>query len=688
MAGRAAADIDPVSPPPFRIMEGSRIVTAGSCFAQHLARHLGLRGHAIFNTEPAHPLMSASLAEEFGYGVYSARYGNIYTSRQLLQLWRRASGAMSPVDDVWQDSHGWFDPFRPTIQPGGFGSRREYDEDRHQHFAAVRRAFTEMDVFVFTLGLTECWVSREDGAAYPLCPGVAAGRFDLERHQMVNLTVEDVVQDLRSFLVEVRTVNPRMRMIVTVSPVPLAATAEPQHVLTASTYSKAVLRVAAEVFARCDDVYYFPAYEIIGAGDYLAPDRRSIREEGVGRVMALFARHLLERGDADGRPHGEAADRDFLARSQQVMNTLCDEQRLDAPPPQAGRLPFEFDETAVPLLPDDALKIAGEFLERNRPDEAIACLTAARRVHADARLERMLARCRYEAFAQGVPASDVPDRWEDGLFDPFANNPGIPEIQAAQLDAHVLAAGIRNHGALLVRGLFAADTAQRMADGVEHAISACQAWHAAGQGEFPGSWYSRLALPGDCQLAVARPWVEGDGGVWMADSPRMLYEFTQLLDASGIRRVVEEYFGEAPMMSVGKSTLRRVASTIRASDWHQDGAFMGAGIRSVNLWVALSRCGEDASGLEILPRRIPKILPTGTHGASFDWSVGPGMVSEAAGEAGTVSPLFEPGDALLFDHFFVHRTGIPAGIIRDRYAIESWFFAPTSYPADQVPIRL
>lgn len=335
MAGRANEGIDPVSPPPFKIGAGSRVVTAGSCFAQHVARHLREQGHACFETEPAHPLLTPTLAEAFNYGIYSARYGNIYTARQLLQLWRRATGAFVPVDDIWEGPDGWYDPFRPGIQPGGFSSSREYQQDRRQHFAAVRRAFGEMDVFVFTLGLTECWASREDGAVYPLCPGVAAGEYDADRHVLLNFSVDEVVADLRAFVDEVRQVNPQMRMILTVSPVPLAATAEPRHVLAATTYSKAVLRVAAEQLCQLPGVYYFPAYEIVSAAGpaYFAGDRRTLREHGVRQVMSLFFRHVLE---AFPPIPVVAAHDDFLQRGQAVVDTLCDEQRLDPSQGEAG----------------------------------------------------------------------------------------------------------------------------------------------------------------------------------------------------------------------------------------------------------------------------------------------------------------------------------------------------------------
>jgi len=106
----------------------------------------------------------------------------------------------------------------------------------------------------------------------------------------------------------------------------------------------------------------------------------------------------------------------------------------------------------------------------------------------------------------------------------------------------------------------------------------------------------------------------------------------------------------------------------------------------VNVWVSLSHCGEDAPGLEIVPSRIPYIVQTGTHGSYFDWDVGEEMVKLATGGAPTNSPVFQPGDAVLFDQMLLHRTGVKPGMTKDRYAIESWFFAPSTYPEDRIPL--
>lgn len=319
-------------------------------------------------------------------------------------------------------------------------------------------------------------------------------------------------------------------------------------------------------------------------------------------------------------------------------------------------------------------------------DAAIELLHASCQNQSNALYEQRLAQCRHDAFLLSPPLGlSGPGEWPavpDGLL----GEPGvIPEIPAELLSASTLAAGIFHHGALLVRGLMSEARAAQMADGVRQALDACQAWHRSELPSLDPRWYTRLQLTDDSDLAEARVWVEeGGGGVWAADSPRMLFELVDFFKTRGVVNAIEGYFGERPMLSVGKSTLRCVPSTIKLSDWHQDGAFMGGDIRSVNVWLSLSHCGLDASGLECLPKRLSQILPTGSHGAHFNWSVGPGLVEEH-GRA-TVSPVFAPGDALLFDHFFLHRTGIPAGIVHDRYAIESWFFAPSAYPKQQVPL--
>jgi hypothetical protein len=199
------------------------------------------------------------------------------------------------------------------------------------------------------------------------------------------------------------------------------------------------------------------------------------------------------------------------------------------------------------------------------------------------------------------------------------------------------------------------------------------------------SWFATLSLPAEQAASLGRHWVAGSGGVLAADSPRLLFQMLETYEEVGLRHVVTNYLGERPVLSANKCTMRKAPLTASTA-WHQDGAFLGRGIRALNVWVALSDCGVDAPGLDLLPRRLDDVVEAGTGGAIFDWAVGPQIVDHLAAAAPVVCPVFQAGDAMLFDDLCLHRTAIDSTMTRPRYAIESWFFAPTSYPAGQVPL--
>ena len=333
VGGVPESEVDPVVEAPFTIGRQSPIATAGSCFAQHIARVLAERGYNYLVTETAPP----GDPDPESYGVFPARTGNIYTVRQLLQTFNRAYGLFHPVDVAWRREDGALaDPFRPQVRAAGFESLEALEADRKRHLASVRAMFEDCDVFIFTLGLTEAWVSARDGAVFPLAPGVAGGEPGPD-YGFHNMGVEEMTADLREFVRRLRVVNPAVRLILTVSPVPLVATFEPAHVLAATTYSKAALRVVAEVVARSEpEVCYFPSYEIItgpqARGRYFASDLRSVTDEGVARVMGVFGRHFL--ADTAAAPARAMAGAATLSdadrqRFEELSAVICDEEALD-----------------------------------------------------------------------------------------------------------------------------------------------------------------------------------------------------------------------------------------------------------------------------------------------------------------------------------------------------------------------
>lgn len=274
-------------------ISNAKIATAGSCFAQHIGRELRENGFQFLDVEPPPPLLRNDRWLDYGYGMYSARYGNVYTPRQLLQLAQRALGEFEPADHVWKKDRGFVDPFRPTIEPEPMLIIDEVEATRKYHLARVAHLFEQTDVFVFTLGLTEAWQSKKDGAVFPVAPGVSGGTFDEADYGFVNLSYGDCVSDLRGFIDRMHAINGRMHFLLTVSPVPLMATATQEQVVVATTYSKSVLRAAAGWLSEnVKHVDYFPSYEIISShvmgGQFYQPDRRGVARYGVDHVMRQF----------------------------------------------------------------------------------------------------------------------------------------------------------------------------------------------------------------------------------------------------------------------------------------------------------------------------------------------------------------------------------------------------------------
>ena len=298
VTGHSSADLSDIAALPEDLAD-AQIATAGSCFAQHIGRNLRARGLGFMDMEPAPAFLTPDQADRFGYNVFSCRTGNVYTTRQLIQLFDEAYGDHEPQDWLWHREDRVIDAIRPGVFANGLADETTARALREAHLARVRAMFESLDIFVFTLGLTEVWLSRDDGTAYPSAPGVLGGTWDADRYVFHNMTSSEVRADLEAFRDKLQAVNSGARLLLTVSPVPLAATATQDHVLKATTYSKSVLRaVAGEMCDAHDDVFYFPSYELITGQPsrhfYYHADMREVTPEGVAMVMRHFFAGLPE----------------------------------------------------------------------------------------------------------------------------------------------------------------------------------------------------------------------------------------------------------------------------------------------------------------------------------------------------------------------------------------------------------
>ncbi|MFP5478128.1 MAG: GSCFA domain-containing protein [Alphaproteobacteria bacterium] len=293
VAERDAMEIAGLWTPRFQIKRRTRIVTAGSCFAQHFSKALVARRYRWLDFEPGPIGLTDQQRKDYHYGTFGFRTGNIYTPRMLWQWLSWALTGAHPPQEVWEKDGRFYDPFRPGVEPGGFVSVEELMRSREETLAAIAAAVRGASVLVFTMGLTEAWQDQVTGVEYAVCPGTVAGRFDPDRHRFVNHGFAALFRDMRAALRLMVRANRGLRLLLTVSPVPLTATASGQHVLTATSHSKSLLRaVASELVALEGRVDYFPSYEIIThpayRGRFFAPNLRSVLPEGVDHVMAQF----------------------------------------------------------------------------------------------------------------------------------------------------------------------------------------------------------------------------------------------------------------------------------------------------------------------------------------------------------------------------------------------------------------
>ena len=307
--------------PRFAFDTSTKFATAGSCFAQHIGKWLRENGYQWLAPSP-----HAGSGQDAA--LFSFPVGNIYTAAMLKQWVGWALGA-SPPETTFREDRAFYDPFISHMAQQRFGTAAGLHKTRKAILDDIRRTIAQTDIFIFTLGLTEGWIDRA-GNVYPACPGTGRGVYDPAEYSFVNYGFAEIEKDLNETFDAMKGINPSLRFLLTVSPVPLTATASDDHVLAATTYSKSVLRAAAGQLRNTRrDVDYFPSYELISAfperARHFEANLRSVMPAGVGFVMAHFA-DALAGGIAPVRHEKKAP---LIKANDAVEDALCDELLLE-----------------------------------------------------------------------------------------------------------------------------------------------------------------------------------------------------------------------------------------------------------------------------------------------------------------------------------------------------------------------
>ncbi|MDC0461689.1 GSCFA domain-containing protein [Alphaproteobacteria bacterium] len=276
--------------PIFFIGKKTPVLTLGSCFGQHVGNWLNRNNYnwLSFNNEVDFPVNQ----NKANITTFSFNTGNIYTARGLRQWLEQAFEDVPMNESFLIKNNRFFDPQRQKCVANGFGSLSEMLNSKRTLLRNIKKGFEEAELLIFTLGLTEAWCDNS-GLVFSSAPGIIAGEFNPELYYHANFSHSDICKDLNWVNKRLLKINPKIKILLTVSPVPLTATHNNNNVLVQSSASKSILRsTCSELTNENKNFDYFPSYELmtthINTKTMFEDNLRTIKEESINYVMKHF----------------------------------------------------------------------------------------------------------------------------------------------------------------------------------------------------------------------------------------------------------------------------------------------------------------------------------------------------------------------------------------------------------------
>ena len=265
--------------PRFSLAEARKIFTICSCFARNIEEKLKGYDVPTLNFKPPR--------EEYLEGRSNALL-NEYNPGTMSQRILNAFGVTELVDDTIVDTAGGV---VDLLLPTGTPVSRDRAFERRREISLLYAELASADAVIITLGLVQAWYDTVSGAYLNRLPPRDVIRAHGERYVLRVLDVAEVFPLLDEAIGAIARCG--IKVLLTVSPVPLQASLAGDDAVVANCYSKSVLRVCAQqLYLKYPLVDYFPSYEIAMSGGLssFGPDQVHVRDAVVGQITDYMLR--------------------------------------------------------------------------------------------------------------------------------------------------------------------------------------------------------------------------------------------------------------------------------------------------------------------------------------------------------------------------------------------------------------
>ncbi len=201
--------------------KNTRFFTMGSCFARNLSRSLNNSGYVSHHMEISEYINTTFANRAFVDWLADASLDNAVSERIA------------------------------ELLPPGWSKEN------------ALRVIKGSDVFILTLGVAPAFFDRATGNFVLPRPTALNSRVLAEKYLYRTTSVRENVENVLYVIKFIRTIAPDIKIVVTVSPVPLLASFEYESAVQADCLSKSTMRLVAHevVTNSCvSDIFYWPSF--------------------------------------------------------------------------------------------------------------------------------------------------------------------------------------------------------------------------------------------------------------------------------------------------------------------------------------------------------------------------------------------------------------------------------------------